>query len=73
SISHRFHGSTCQNQTPGRVFKNIKMAGHLGNEYVTIQSLEVVRVDAENGLLLLKGCIPGSVGGDIIVTPAVKS
>ena len=73
SLSHRVHGSTGQNQTPGRVFKNKKMVGHLGNENVTIQSLEVVRVDAENGLLLLKGGIPGSVGGDIIVTPAVKS
>ncbi len=73
SLSHRVHGSTGQNQTPGRVFKNKKMAGHLGSENVTIQSLEVVRVDAENGLLLLKGGIPGSVGGDIIVTPAVKS
>ncbi|MFV9924922.1 MAG: 50S ribosomal protein L3 [Francisella endosymbiont of Hyalomma scupense] len=73
SLSHRVHGSTGQNQTPGRVFKNKKMAGHLGNENVTIQSLEIVRVDAENGLLLLKGGIPGSVGGDIIVTPAVKS
>lgn len=73
SLSHRVHGSTGQNQTPGRVFKNKKMAGHLGNENVTIQSLEVVRVDAENGLLLLKGGIPGSVDGDIIVTLAVKS
>ncbi|MBK2356224.1 50S ribosomal protein L3 [Francisella hispaniensis] len=73
SLSHRVHGSTGQNQTPGRVFKNKKMAGHLGSENVTIQSLEVVRVDAENGLLLLKGGIPGAVGGDIIVTPAVKS
>lgn len=73
SLSHRVHGSTGQNQTPGRVFKNKKMAGHLGNENVTIQSLEIVRVDAENGLLILKGGIPGSVGGYIIVTPAVKS
>ncbi|MFV9972228.1 MAG: 50S ribosomal protein L3 [Francisella endosymbiont of Hyalomma asiaticum] len=73
SLSHRVHGSTGQNQTPGRVFKNKKMAGHLGNENVTIQSLEIVRVDAENGLLLLKGGIPGSVGGYIIVTPAIKS
>ena len=73
SLSHRVHGSTGQNQTPGRVFKNKKMAGHMGSENVTIQSLEVVRVDAENGLLLLKGGIPGSVGGNIIVTPAVKS
>ena len=73
SLSHRVHGSTGQNQTPGRVFKNKKMAGHLGNENVTIQSLEIVRVDTENGLLLLKGGIPGSVGGYIIITPAVKS
>ena len=73
SVSHRAHGSTGQNQTPGRVFKGKKMAGHMGSENVTIQSLEVVRVDAENGLLLLKGGIPGSVGGDIIVSPAVKS
>jgi len=73
SVSHRAHGSTGQNQTPGRVFKGKKMAGHMGNENVTIQSLEVVRVDVENGLLLLKGGIPGSVGGDIIVSPAVKS
>ncbi|ALB02041.1 50S ribosomal protein L3 [Francisella persica ATCC VR-331] len=73
SLSHRVHGSTGQNQTPGRVFKNKKMAGHLGNENITIQSLEVVRVDAKNGLLLLKGGIPGSVGGDVIVTPAIKN
>ncbi|QIV95096.1 50S ribosomal protein L3 [Allofrancisella frigidaquae] len=73
SLSHRVHGSTGQNQTPGRVFKNKKMAGHMGNENVTIQSLEVVRVDAENGLLLLKGGIPGAVGGDVIVSSAVKS
>ncbi|MED7819624.1 MULTISPECIES: 50S ribosomal protein L3 [unclassified Francisella] len=73
SRSHRVHGSTGQNQTPGRVFKNKKMAGHMGSENVTIQSLEVVRVDAENGLLLLKGGIPGSVGGDIVITPAVKN
>ncbi|APC96314.1 50S ribosomal protein L3 [Francisella frigiditurris] len=73
SVSHRVHGSTGQNQTPGRVFKGKKMAGHLGSENVTIQSLEVVRVDVENGLLLLKGGIPGSVGGDIVVSPAVKS
>ena len=73
SVSHRAHGSTGQNQTPGRVFKGKKMAGHMGSENVTIQSLEVARVDAENGLLLLKGGIPGSVDGDIIVSPAVKS
>ena len=72
SVSHRAHGSTGQNQSPGRVFKNKKMAGHMGSENVTIQSIEVVRVDAENGILLLKGGIPGAVGGNIIVSPAVK-
>ena len=72
SVSHRAHGSTGQNQTPGRVFKNKRMAGHMGSENVTIQSIEVVRVDAENGILLLKGGIPGAVGGNIIVSPAVK-
>ncbi|WP_116963796.1 50S ribosomal protein L3 [Fastidiosibacter lacustris] len=72
SLSHRVPGSTGQNQTPGRVFKNKKMAGHLGNVKTTIQTLEVVKVDVENGLLLLKGGIPGATGGDVIVTPAIK-
>ncbi|MFZ9034769.1 MAG: 50S ribosomal protein L3 [Francisellaceae bacterium] len=72
SVSHRVHGSTGQNQTPGRVFKNKKMAGHMGNVKTTVQTLEVVRVDVENGLLLLKGGIPGCNGGDVIVTPAIK-
>ncbi len=72
SLSHRAHGSTGQNQTPGRVFKNKKMAGHMGDVRTTVQTLEVVKVDADNGLLLLKGGIPGAKGGDVIVTPAVK-
>jgi len=72
SLSHRAHGSTGQNQTPGRVFKNKKMAGHMGNAKTTVQTLEVVRVDAENGLLLLKGGIPGSKGGDVVLKPSVK-
>lgn len=72
SLSHRVHGSTGQNQTPGRVFKNKKMAGHMGNVQTTMQTLEVVKVDVENGLLLLKGGIPGATGGDVIVTPAIK-
>lgn len=72
SLSHRAHGSTGQNQTPGRVFKNKKMAGQMGNVKTTVQTLEVVKVDSENGLLLLKGGIPGAKGGDVIVTPAVK-
>lgn len=72
SLSHRVHGSTGQNQTPGRVFKGKKMAGHLGNERVTVQSLELVRVDVERGLLLVKGAVPGATGGDLIVKRAVK-
>ena len=72
SLSHRVHGSTGQNQTPGRVFKNKKMAGHMGDVRTTIQTLEVVKVDVENGLLLLRGGIPGATGGDVFVTPAIK-
>jgi len=73
SLSHRAPGSIGQNQTPGRVFKGKKMAGHMGNVRTTQQSLEVVRVDAENNLLLVKGAIPGAKGGDVIVKPAVKN
>ncbi|AEC17183.1 50S ribosomal protein L3 [Gallibacterium anatis] len=73
SLSHRVPGSIGQNQTPGRVFKGKKMSGHLGNERVTVQSLEVVRVDAERKLLLVKGAVPGATGGDLIVKPAVKA
>ncbi|HWV14627.1 MAG TPA: 50S ribosomal protein L3 [Cellvibrio sp.] len=73
SRSHRVLGSTGQCQTPGRVFKGKKMAGHLGAEQVTVQNLEVVRVDAERNLLLVKGAIPGAPGGDVIVRPAVKA
>ncbi|UAA39294.1 50S ribosomal protein L3 [Paraneptunicella aestuarii] len=72
SLSHRAPGSIGQNQTPGRVFKGKKMAGQMGNKQVTVQSLEVVRVDLENNLLLVKGAIPGATGGDVIVKPAVK-
>jgi large subunit ribosomal protein L3 len=72
SISHRAPGSIGQCQTPGRVFKGKKMAGHMGAERVTTQTLEVVRVDQENNLLLVKGAVPGARGGDVIVTPAVK-
>ena len=72
SISHRAPGSIGQCQTPGRVFKGKKMAGHLGNARRTIQNLEIVRVDAERNLLLVKGAVPGARGGDVIVTPAVK-
>jgi large subunit ribosomal protein L3 len=73
SLSHRAPGSIGQCQTPGRVFKGKKMAGHMGAERHTTQSLEVVRVDAERGLLLIKGAVPGAPGGDVIVKPAVKA
>ncbi|TDF37602.1 50S ribosomal protein L3 [Alteromonadaceae bacterium M269] len=73
SLSHRAPGSIGQNQSPGKVFKGKKMAGQLGNKRVTVQSLELVRVDAENNLLLIKGAVPGSTGGDVIVQPAVKA
>ena len=72
SISHRAPGSIGQCQTPGRVFKGKKMAGHMGARKVTTQTLEIVRVDNENNLLLIKGAVPGANGGDVIVTPAVK-
>ncbi|MEM7678892.1 MAG: 50S ribosomal protein L3 [Myxococcota bacterium] len=72
SISHRAPGSIGQCQTPGRVFKGKKMSGHLGNVKVTTQNLEVVRVDAERNLLLIKGAVPGPAGGDVCVRPAVK-
>ncbi|MFZ0469647.1 MAG: 50S ribosomal protein L3 [Thiogranum sp.] len=73
SLSHRAPGSIGQCQTPGRVFKGKRMAGHMGNVRRTIQNLEVVRVDAERNLLLIKGAVPGARGGDVIVTPAVKA
>ena len=73
SLSHRAHGSTGQNQTPGRVFKGKKMAGQMGNKKVTVQSQELVRVDAARGLLLIKGTVPGPAGGDVVVRPAVKA
>ncbi|VFS45620.1 50S ribosomal protein L3 [Budvicia aquatica] len=73
SLAHRGHGSIGQNQTPGKVFKGKKMAGHLGDERVTVQSLDVVRVDAERNLLLVKGAVPGATGSNLIVKPAVKA
>jgi len=72
SLSHRAPGSIGQCQTPGRVFKGKKMAGHMGNVKRTVQNLEIVRVDSERNLLLVKGAVPGSKGGDVIITPAVK-
>jgi large subunit ribosomal protein L3 len=73
SISHRAPGSIGQCQTPGRVFKGKKMSGQLGNVQVTTQNLEVVRVDAERNLLLVKGAVPGPAGGDVYIRPAVKA
>lgn len=73
SLSHNAPGSIGQNQTPGRVFKGKKMAGQMGNSRRTIQNLSVVSIDTERNLLLIKGAIPGSRGGHIIIKPAVKS
>jgi large subunit ribosomal protein L3 len=72
SISHRSNGSIGQNQTPGRVFKGKKMSGHMGAEKCTTQNLEVVRVDSERNLVLVKGAVPGSKSGVVIIRPAVK-
>lgn len=73
SVSHRVPGSIGQCQTPGRVWKGKKMSGHMGDARVTTQSLEIVRVDAENNLLLVKGALPGATGSDVIIRPSVKS
>lgn len=72
SLSHRAPGSIGQCQTPGRVFKGKKMAGHMGDERVTTQNLEVVRVDEERNLLLIKGAVPGAKNGQVAIRPAVK-
>ncbi len=73
SISHRAAGSIGQCQTPGRVFKGKRMEGHLGNVSNTAQNLEIVRVDTERNLLLIKGAVPGARGGDVVICPAVKA
>jgi len=73
SVSHRAPGSIGQCQTPGRVFKGKKMSGHMGDRNVTTQNLEVVRVDAEKGLLLIKGAVPGAKNSRVIIKPAVKA
>lgn len=73
SLSHRVGGSIGQNQTPGKVFKGKKMAGHMGNVRRTTQNLELIRVDNDRGLLLIKGSVPGAKGGDVVVRPAVKA
>ena len=73
SLAHRAPGSIGQNQTPGRVFIGKKMSGHMGNVRRTVQNLEIVRVDAERNLLLIKGAVPGHSGGQVLVRPAVKA
>ncbi|WP_066801809.1 50S ribosomal protein L3 [Moraxella oblonga] len=73
SVSHRVLGSTGQNQTPGKVFKGKKMPGQMGNKRVTVQGLEIVSIDTDKGLLVIKGALPGANGGDVIVRPSVKA
>lgn len=73
SVSHRSAGSIGQNQTPGRVFKGKKMAGHMGNSKQTAQNLEVVRVDGDRNLILVKGSVPGAKGSKVLIKPAVKA
>ena len=73
SISHRSHGSTGQRQDPGKVFKNKKMAGHMGDKYRTVQNLEIIKKDLDNQLLFVKGSIPGSKNGEVMVTKSIKN
>ena len=73
SLSHRAPGSIGQRQSPGRVFKGKRMAGHMGDVQRSTQNLEVVRVDIERNLLLVRGAVPGAAGGDVIVRPSVKA
>ena len=73
SVSHRSHGSTGQRQDPGKVFKNKKMAGHMGNKLRTMQNIEIIKSDNENNLLYLKGSIPGSKNTEVIIKKSVKN
>jgi large subunit ribosomal protein L3 len=73
SLSHRAPGSIGQCQTPGRVWKGKKMSGQMGNERATTQGLEVVKIDTDNNLILIKGAVPGATGADVIISPTVKS
>ena len=73
SVSHRAHGSTGQNQDPGKVFKNKKMAGHMGSKIRTMQNIEIIKSDNENNLLYLKGSIPGSKNTEVVVKKSVKN
>jgi large subunit ribosomal protein L3 len=72
SLSHRAPGSIGQNQTPGRVFKGKKMAGHLGNVNRTAQNQDVIRIDLDRNLILIKGALPGAPGGVVVITPSIK-
>lgn len=72
SVSHRAPGSIGQCQTPGRVFKGKKMAGHMGSARVTTQGLEIVKIDSENNLILVRGAVPGASGGAVVLLPSVK-
>tara|TARA_Y100001970_G_C14234307_1_gene860794 strand:+ start:363 stop:1073 length:711 start_codon:yes stop_codon:yes gene_type:complete len=73
SVSHRSHGSTGQRQDPGKVFKNKKMAGHMGDKYRTVQNLEIIKKDLENQLLFIKGSIPGSKNSEVTVKKSIKN
>ena len=72
SVSHRSHGSTGQRQDPGKVFKGKKMAGHMGDERITTQNLVVAKIDVARGLVMMRGAVPGSKGGWVLVRDAVK-
>ena len=73
SVSHRAHGSTGQNQDPGKVFKGKKMAGHMGDKIRTMQNLEIIKTDLDNDLIYLKGSIPGSKNSEVLLKKAVKN
>ena len=73
SVSHRAHGSTGQNQDPGRVFKGKKMAGHMGDKFRTVQNLEIIKSDLENNLIFVKGSIPGSKNSTVILRESIKN
>ena len=73
SVSHRSHGSTGQRQDPGKVFKNKKMAGHMGDKFRTVQNLEIIKKDLENQLLFVRGSIPGSKNSEVVVTKSIKN
>jgi large subunit ribosomal protein L3 len=72
SISHRAHGSTGQRQDPGKVFKGKKLAGHMGDKRITVQNLEIVKTDNEEGLIFIKGAIPGSESSYVLIKDAMK-